>query len=178
MLEMNILLLIGSGDTDSHSLHLGQTIKEVLEQKGATTELINLAESGLPMYNRAVERDDSYDDITRDFLAKSEAADAYVWVTPIYHNSFSGILKNALDWQHSKFPNKIVGLASHGGHRSPQAVDHLMHIVRAQHGIAARTRVCTEDGDYNESLAIIEATIIERINSLADEVITLVQKLG
>lgn len=177
MLVMNILLLVGSGDTNSHSLHLAQAIEAKLKESGATTELINLVESKIPLFNRAAEREDSYDDVTREFLAKSEAADAYVWVTPIYHNSFSGILKNALDWQHSKFPNKIVGMASHGGHRSPQAVDHLMHIARAQHGIAIRTRVCTEDGDYDENLNITEETILNRIDAFAEELLALTVQL-
>ncbi len=174
---MNILLLVGSGDTNSHSLHLAQAIEAKLRESGATTEVVNLLETGLPIYDRAVERDDTYDDVTRNFLSKSEAADAFVWVTPIYHNSFSGILKNALDWQHSKFPNKIVGLASHGGGRSPQAVDHLMHIVRAQHGISVRTRVCTQDGDYDEELNITEPMIQKRIADFSAELLTLAVQL-
>lgn len=174
---MNILLLVGSGDTNSHSLHLAQAIEAKLRESGATTEVVNLLETGLPIYDRAVERDDTYDDVTRNFLSKSEAADAFVWVTPIYHNSFSGILKNALDWQHSKFPNKIVGLASHGGGRSPQAVDHLMHIVRAQHGISVRTRVCTQDSDYDEELNITESMIQKRIADFSAELLTLAVQL-
>lgn len=170
---MNILLLVGSGDTNSHSLHLAQAIEAKLRESGATTEVVNLLETGLPIYDRAVERDDTYDDVTRNFLSKSEAADAFVWVTPIYHNSFSGILKNALDWQHSKFPNKIVGLASHGGGRSPQAVDHLMHVARAQHGISVRTRVCTQDGDYDEELNITEPMIQKRIADFSAELLAL-----
>lgn len=175
---MKVLILIGSGDANSHSLQLGRHIEEALIAKGATTKLVNLVESDIPLFNRSIERNNSYNPITQQFLNDSATADAYIWVTPIYHNSFSGILKNALDWQHSKFPNKVVGLASHGGHRSPQAVDHLMHIVRAQHGIAARTRVCTEDGDYDEQLAIKEPTIIDRIEAMASEVIELVTKLA
>jgi len=176
MLVMNILLLVGSGDADSHSLHLGQTIEAALAKRGATTELINLVEYGLPVFNRSVERNDSYDELTRTFLDKSQAADAYVWITPIYHNSFSGILKNALDWQHSKFPNKVVGMASHGGHRSPQAVDHLMHIARAQHGVSIRTRVCTEDGDYDDKLTITDDSILRRIEDFADELTDLTRR--
>lgn len=175
---MRVLILVGSGDAESHSLHLAQAIESDLQQQQVDTKLINLVESNLPLFNRTVERNDTYDPVTRQFLDDSAEADAYVWVTPIYHNSFSGILKNALDWQHSKFPNKVVGLASHGGHRSPQAVDHLMHVVRAQHGIAARTRVCTEDGDYDGDLNLADASIIERVRDLTVELIALTKKLA
>lgn len=174
---MKILLLVGSGDSKSHSLHLAQTIEAELQQHGAETEVINLVESGLPLYNRQVERDQSYDPITHEFLDKSYAADAFVWVTPIYHNSYSSILKTALDWQHNKLKGTVVGLASHGGHRSPQAADQLILVARAQHIVAIPTRVCTEDGDYDEQLTIVEPIIVERIKSFAQELVTLAKQV-
>lgn len=129
---MKALILVGSGDASSHSLSLGRAIEAELKALNVETELINLIEYGLPLFDRGVERADAYDEKTRSFLEKSYAANAFVWVTPIYHNSFSAILKNALDWQHTKFPGKVVGLASNGGGRSPQAVDQLMMVARAQ----------------------------------------------
>lgn len=178
MLDMNILLLAGSGFADSHTLHLAQAIQASLDKAGANTELINLIEQPMPLYNMQTERDDAYNEITRDFLNKSEAADAFVWVTPIYHNSFSGILKNALDWQHSKFPGKVVGMASHGGGRSPQAVDQLLMVARAQHGISVRIRVCTQKTDFDENLNITEPMIIDRIATFTDELVSLTKKIN
>lgn len=174
---MKILILIGSGDIHSHSLGLGKAIEEAFVQKGAEVELVNLVEHALPLYDRSVERQDRYDDKTRSFLEKSHAADAFVWVTPIYHNSFSSILKNALDWQHTKFPGKVVAMASNGGHRSPQAVDQLMLVARAQHMLSARTRVCTSEEDYNDKM-LSDSTMADRVVALTDEVIELVGKLG
>lgn len=174
---MNILLLVGSGDANSHSLHLGQAIEAELKKHGANTELINLVEYDLPLYNRTVERNNAHSEKTQEFLAKSRAADAFVWITPIYHNSFSAILKNALDWQHPKFPDKVVGMASHGGGRSPQAVDQLMTVARAQHGVTARIRVCTQDSDYDENLTIAEPIIQQRITDFAEEITVQVARL-
>ncbi len=174
---MNILLLVGSGDQNSHSLHLGQAIETELKKHGATTELINLVEYNLPLYNRQVERDEAHDDKTRAFLEQSRAADGFVWITPIYHNSFSAILKNALDWQHPKFPDKVVGMASHGGHRSAQAVDQLMMVARAQHGIAARIRVCTQDSDYDENMHVSEPIIKSRIADFAAEMTDSIKRM-
>lgn len=175
---MKILLLVGSGDSKSHSLALGETIEDQLRLLGAETELINLADYGLPLFNRAVERADAYNQKTREFLAKSYAADAFVWVTPIYHNSFSAILKNALDWQHTKFPDKVVGLASNGGNRSPQALDQLMVVARAQHLVAARVRVATDGQDYDENLELVDPDILLRIEDFAHELIDLTAKVG
>lgn len=165
-----ILILVGSGDVKSHSLGLGYAISDGLNERNVETEIINLIEYNLPLYNRSIERSESYDALTKTFLDKSIAAAGFVWVTPIHHNSFSAILKNALDWQHTKFPDKIVGLASNGGNRSPQAVDQLMLVARAQHLLTARVRVCTDASDYDENLQISNPDIQNRVQDFCDEI--------
>lgn len=160
------MILVGSGDVDSHSLHLAAAIADKLNVQ---SEIINLVECGLPLYNRSVERSDTYDNKTREFLRKSHEVDGFVWITPIHHNSFSAILKNALDWQHTKFTDKVVGMASHGGDRSSQAVDQLLMVARAQHLISVRTRVCTGNSDYDENLNIVDPDILKRIDDFANE---------
>lgn len=82
-----------------------------------------------------------------------------------------------MDWQHTKFPGKVVGLASNGGNRSPQAVDQLMPIARVQHLISARTRVCADNDDFDENKNLASADIIERINDFSTELIELTKAL-
>lgn len=175
---MKVLILVGSGDSKSHSLSLGNSIQKQLVDKGFEAELINLVDFGLPLYNRATERSDTYDDKTRDFLSKSALVDAFVWITPIHHNSFSAILKNALDWQHTKFPGKVVGLASNGGNRSPQAVDQLMQVARAQHLITTRVRVCTDSSDYNDELQLTNEDMLARVSDFSSELVDITSKLS
>lgn len=172
------MILVGSADADSHSLHLGQAIKNELQALEQEVELINLVESGLPLYNRAIERQNAYDENTRSFLDKSLEMDAFVWVTPIYHNSYSSTLKNALDWHHSiKFPKRVVGLASNGGDRSPQAADQLTLIARSQHMLTIPTRVCTTESDYDENLNVSDESIKSRITKFANELVELTEKV-
>lgn len=174
------MILVGSADTDSHSLHLAQAINNELLALDQDIELINLIEYGLPLYDRSIERQGSYNDKTRVFLDKSLEMDAFVWVTPIYHNSYGGMLKNALDWHHStKFPGKVVGIASNGGNRSPQAADQLTLVARSQHMIVIPTRICTdEDEDYDEQLNIVSESINERIKKFAAELVDMTEKLS
>ncbi|MCA9333276.1 NAD(P)H-dependent oxidoreductase [Candidatus Saccharibacteria bacterium] len=175
---MNIMILVGSADVKSHSLGLGKAIEEKLKELGAETTLINLVEYGLPLYNRSIERENSHDDITRRFLDTSLEMDAFVWVTPIYHNSYSAMLKNALDWHHStKFPGKVLGLASNGGNRSPQAVDQLMLVARSQHMLVSTTRVCTDESDYDSDLNLSDEDMKIRVKNFADELLTLTNKV-
>lgn len=176
---MKIMILVGSADTNSHSLHLGKTIQRQLQALKQNAELINLVEYGLPLYNRSVERENSYDEKTRSFLDKSLQMDAFVWVTPIYHNSYSSMLKNALDWHHStKFPGRVVGIASNGGNRSPQAADQLTLVARSQHMLTIPTRVCTDENlDYDQSLNIISESIQDRIKKFVSELIVITKKV-
>lgn len=176
---MKIMILVGSADKDSHSLHLGQAIQASLQSKDAAVTLLNLVESGLPLYNRPIERADEFDETTRSFLKESLEMDAFVWVTPIYHNSYSSTLKNALDWHHStKFPGRVVGIASNGGNRSPQAADQLTLVARSQSMITIPTRVCTDEGDYDDDLNISDDSIKQRIERFCEELIATTTKLG
>jgi len=175
---MKIMILVGSADADSHSFHLGQTIQTELKSLNQEAELINLVEYGLPLYNRSIERQEAFDEKTRSFLDRSLEMDAFVWVTPIYHNSYSAMLKNALDWHHStKFPGRIVGIASNGGSRSPQAADQLTLVARSQHMMTIPTRVCTLEDDYDENLNLSNESIKERIKKFAGELVDITGKM-
>jgi azobenzene reductase len=176
---MKIMILVGSADADSHSLHLGQAIQSELKALGQDVEFINLVEYGLPLYNRAIERADAFDEKTRSFLDMSLLMDAFVWITPIYHNSYSAMLKNALDWHHStKFPGRVVGIASNGGSRSPQAADQLTLVARSQHMMTIPTRVCTDDDeDYDDNLNLSNESIKARVTKFAGELVDIAEKI-
>lgn len=174
---MKAMILVGSGDIRSHSAGLGEAIETKLRSMQVETKLVNLVESGLPLYDRIVEREQRWDDLTKQFLDDSRDTDIFVWVTPIYHNSFSGRLKNALDWQHTKFPGKVVGLASNGGNRSPQAVDQLMIIARSQHLISGRVRVCTQEDDYDEQKRLANPAMLERVDDFCTELADLAGRI-
>jgi len=52
---------------------------------------------------------------TRDWSAKVDAADAFVFVMPEYNFGFNAPLKNALDYLHQEWRDKPVGFVSYGG---------------------------------------------------------------
>lgn len=176
---MKIMILVGSADADSHSLHLGQAIQTELNALDQEVELINLVEYGLPLYDRSIERENAFDEKTRLFLDKCLQMNAFVWVTPIYHNSYSAMLKNALDWHHStKFPNRVIGIASNGGGRSPQAADQLMLVARSQHMMTIPTRICTQEEDYDENLDLVDDMIKERVKKFAGELVDIAGRIS
>jgi NAD(P)H-dependent FMN reductase len=52
---------------------------------------------------------------TKQWSARVEAADAFVFVMPEYNYTFTAPLKNALDYLHSEWAYKPAGFVSYGG---------------------------------------------------------------
>ncbi|HEX8994457.1 MAG TPA: NAD(P)H-dependent oxidoreductase [Ktedonobacterales bacterium] len=52
---------------------------------------------------------------TKDWSARVDAADAFVFVMPEYNFAFTAPLKNAIDYLHTEWQYKPVGLVSYGG---------------------------------------------------------------
>lgn len=83
----------------------------------------------------------------RKFVKEVASLDALILGTPLYHGSYSGVLKNALDNLASDaFKDKIVGLTSNaGGMRNTQACEHLRSVVRTLYGYPTQTQIGTQD---------------------------------
>jgi azobenzene reductase len=172
----NILILVGSSSHNSHSLNLSKYIQSHLNQTGIHSTLIDLVEYKLPQYDLDLEQDLIQNDLkVKEFMNLSKHADGFIWATPIYHGSFSGILKNALDWQHFFLDGKVVGLVSNGG-RGPQACDALTLVARTQHAVTIPTRVCTHKTDYDEQRNLIAQDIFVRVEKFCSEMADYLQK--
>lgn len=178
-MSFNILLLVGSGRQKSHTLALGQAIERALQAKRATVTLVELATADLPFADPAYHRDpiQNPDVKVQQLVRQAAEADAIVLLSPIYHNSYSSRLKNALDHLAiAQFAGKTVGLASHGGNRTTQAVDHLRIVARGLNATAIPTQVCTQDSDYAEAdqgFMLSDAGILERVERFAEELVRL-----
>ena len=86
------------------------------EHGGFDVDLVDLAEVGLPfvdepehpIFRRYMHQH------TRDWSARVDAADAFVFVTPEYNYGFCAPLKNALDFLFHEWRYKPVGFVSYG----------------------------------------------------------------
>jgi NAD(P)H-dependent FMN reductase len=67
---------------------------------------------------------------TKDWSARVEAADAFVFVVPEYNFGYNAPIKNALDYLHSEWHYKPVGFVSYGGvSAGTRAVQMLKQVV-------------------------------------------------
>jgi azobenzene reductase len=169
-------LICGSVREASHTRTLAEQLDVALTSVGSRTLLWNLSERPLPVADPRFHDDPvmNPDEHARALADCATEADAFVLCTPIYHNSYSGVLKNALD--HLSIPQfryKPVALCSHGGNRSTQAVDQLRIVVRGLAGVAIPTQVCTAAQDYDDlasgACALSSRHILARVAKAAVE---------
>jgi NAD(P)H-dependent FMN reductase len=67
---------------------------------------------------------------TNVWAEKIASFDGYVFVTPEYNHSISGVLKNAIDFLYREWNNKAAGFVSYGGGEGGvRAVEHLRLIM-------------------------------------------------
>ena len=103
---MKIVGFAGSLRKGSFNRKLLKLALEKAEKLGAKTETFEL---DLPLYNNDVEEKGFPASVEKLRKAVSEA-DGVIITVPEYNHSFSGVLKNAIDWL-SRDPNALKGKA-------------------------------------------------------------------
>lgn len=152
--QPRLFLISGSTRRPSYTRALVEVVAEMLVMQGAQTEHWSLADRPLAIADPRFHRDPTLhsDAVVRRFVSYAADCDGFILATPIYHNSLSGVLKNALDHLSiEQFKYKPVGLLSHGGNRSTQAADHLRVVVRGLWGVTTPTQVCTSSTDFRST---------------------------
>ena len=108
---------------------------EEIAASGATVDSIDLGALSLPFCEGP--EDAPAHPGTRDLKARAKRADALLLGSPEYHNSFSGVLKNALDLLGSEeLSGKLFGLLGVGGGDmgAINTLGHLRYVVRGVGG--------------------------------------------
>ncbi|MFE2931973.1 MULTISPECIES: NADPH-dependent FMN reductase [unclassified Streptomyces] len=149
---MEILIIQGSLGTPSRTAALAEEAARRLTLDGHRARIFDLRVHDLPWAVPQGEGAPSQRPAPalRKLLAAATAADAFVWASPVYHNSYSGVLKCALDHLTAReFRGKPVALCGDGGRRgSEQPLEHLRTVARSLHAVATSTVVTTRTDDF------------------------------
>jgi chromate reductase len=133
MTKVKIFGMAGSLRKDSYNKALLRAAGEMMSD-GVDFEIFDI--SPLPLYNNDLL--ENMPDSARELKAKIKAADAILIATPEYNYSFSGVLKNAIDWASrpmtdNSFEEKPVAImsASPGMLGGARAQYHLRQVLVA-----------------------------------------------
>jgi NAD(P)H-dependent FMN reductase len=109
------------------------------------------------------------------FRASIAACDALLISTPVYHDSYSGVLKNALDHLYQELYDKVAALIAVGGGRSSQslALEHLRTVLRETSTwvLPRQVLVPKVEAAFDEAGKPVDAEIETRLKMLGTEVV-------
>lgn len=131
---MKLQVIIGSTRPGRATESLSKWVAaEAATVSDAQVEVVDLADYGLPFFNESVSpryntnRKPAPE--VQKWLDKIGEADAYIFVTPEYNHSVSGVLKNSIDFLTSEMKQKPAAIVSHGGVGGARAATHLKEIL-------------------------------------------------
>ena len=142
------LKVVGVGGTlreGSASLGALKRALAAAEEAGAGTELLDLRELGLPMYEPGPALGEYGPGVER-LVGAMRGADALILSTGAYHGTLAGVTKNALDFaqflsggERPYFDGKVVGLISTAGgeQAATNANGAMVDVVHALRGVVA-----------------------------------------
>jgi len=115
---MNVLIFNGALERrpNSTSNKIIQFLQQKIQENGANSTVFNLAGSAIPLFDFTL----SKTPVAVEVMAQQfRDADAHIWLTPLYHGSMTGVMKNCLDWLEisAKEPipylqDKMIGMIS------------------------------------------------------------------
>ncbi|MBI5614217.1 NAD(P)H-dependent oxidoreductase [Candidatus Gottesmanbacteria bacterium] len=179
--NMKILLVCGSIAKKSHTRALLMYLEVLLKAKRVETIFWDLLKKPLPIALPEYHKNplDAPDFNVKEFVNYVTESNALVLGSPLYHGSFSGVLKNALDnLYYDAFCNKPVALVSNSSsiRNCAHPCEHLRLVVRTLYGYALQSQIGTSSEDYEEKeteFVLSNKDIQERCKRMIDELIEL-----
>ena len=160
----------GSLREGSHTRSALRRALEAAESVGATTDLIDLGELDLPLF------DADHQDVgdAPELRERLQASDAAILATPMYHGSYSSVLKTALDYSgFDEFEGTTVGLLAVSGGSFPiTALDHLRSVCRALDAWVLPHEAAVPNASSRiEDGAFVDETVENRVETLGLRVV-------
>jgi NAD(P)H-dependent FMN reductase len=118
-------------------------IEEAGRRSDAEFELVDLVDYPLPHLDEPLPPSmGQYQNVhTQEWAATISRFDGFVFVTPEYNHSTSGVLKNAIDYLYAEWNNKAMGVVSYGVNGGTRAAEHLRLVAGELQLAAVRTNV-------------------------------------
>jgi len=168
------LLLNGSPRPGSRTGVLLEHLAGLLQKEGYQVEVVDLLKLALPFNDPLYhgEPREHPDPKVLAFVEQVDAARMIVLGTPLYHGSYSGLIKSALDHLDDQaFGGKAVGVVSQaaGIRVATQAAQHLAIVARTMYGRVSHRLIGTTKADYTETDGKFVLSSDEMLHDLLDQ---------
>jgi NAD(P)H-dependent FMN reductase len=125
-------IILGSTRPGRNGEQVARWVLDVAAQRpDADFEIVDLLDYPLPHLDEAIPPSLGryQNEHTKRWAQRIASFDGYVFVTPEYNHSTSGVLKNAIDYLYAEWNNKAVGIVSYGSVGGARAAEHLRLIA-------------------------------------------------
>ncbi len=176
---VKIVGIAGSLRPDSYSQMALEVAAEKVQKLGAEVEILDLRELKLPFCDGG---DDypNYPDVRR-LQTAFNSADGMILVSPEYHGSISGVLKNALDlMSFDQLSGKVAGFISIlGGQSNSNALNDLRVILRWVHAWSIPEQVAIGQAwqAFTPAGKISDEKLSQRLDKFAESLVDSTRKL-
>ncbi|OYR40808.1 FMN reductase [Halorubrum sp. Ib24] len=165
-----IVALCGSQRDGSRTRHALEKALLAAESKGATTELVDLSTLDLPAFDP--DQSDAGD--ARELRQLVRNSDGVLLGSPVYHGSYSSVLKTALDYcGFDEFEETTVGLlvVAGGGFPTP-ALEHLRSVARTLNAWVLPHQVAIPNAHSTfEAGELTDESLVERVETLGADLV-------
>ncbi len=178
---MKILVFAGSIRKDSLHRKLARAATRRLEQAGLDVTLADLRDYPMPMYDGDLEAAGMPAE-ARAFRELLGQHDVFVIASPEYNGSFSGLLKNAVDWTSrgvlpgerpgTVFRGKVAALLSaspgpNGGRRGLRHLTELLQMVGVE-VLPVQVAISSANEAFDDAGALRRAEDVTALDRLAE----------
>ena len=160
--------------SSNNNLKLGQKLVELASQDNVETELINLVDLNLPLYNTIEEEKNGIPENAKELAQKILSLKAFIIVAPEYNGVMPAVLNNAMSWTsratenwRDAFNEKVVGLATHSGGGGTKVLQAMR--IQFQHlgaNILARELLTSYEKALNEESAKNMISQLDKISEV------------
>ena len=172
---MNIVIISGSVRTGRQSHKIAVELQHAFMKTGyLQTEVLDLANYHLPVleerYNAKV---DNQPEGLKEMQQQLDSADAIIFLSPEYHGSYSGALKNAVAYFWKEFMRKPIGVVSvsTGKFGGINASTEMQHLVLSLGGFAMphKLLIPAVHQAFNESNELSDVNVVNSIGRFVTE---------
>jgi NAD(P)H-dependent FMN reductase len=170
--SLNVLGVSSSMREGSFGTRTVKIVLDTAQKYEAKTRLLELRKIGMPLFNpdsdSSIQSDMKLQKVTNDV----NWADAYILVSPDYHGSISGAMKNFLDYYWEEFAGKTFGYICTSHEKGLTVMDQMRTAVRQCYGWSLSYGISVNgQEDFNKVGEVTNSLLDKRLRMLARDLV-------
>jgi len=172
MKSLNVLGVSSSMREGSFGTRTVKIVLDTAQKYEAKARLLELRKIGMPLFNpdsdSSIQSDMKLQKVTNDV----NWADAYILVSPDYHGSISGAMKNFLDYYWEEFAGKTFGYICTSHEKGLTVMDQMRTAVRQCYGWSLPYGISVNgQEDFNKVGEVTNSLLDKRLRMLARDLV-------